>query len=425
MIQKLLSFLLINLFITGAYARTDATLLSTKTASAGGSSSRTNTVNSGAIIENGDVWVWGYRDGGISGNQYFLLEWDKPERVSYFVSQGKKIIQIAGGVQHFIALDMNGDVWGWGHNGYNQADGGQCGSKATTNSPCQVLQGKDVIQIHAGEYVSYALTKNGEVYTWGHSSHGEVGNGTLKATNNVYQIPQNYFNNKKVVLIGAAYEGGYAINKDGEIFGWGDEQANSFGYDTTPVYQRSVLTPKKLNISIDGKNITYICGGEGFTEYLTENGDVYGIGELSRIGQGVSPSSHERTATPVKIMSDVQDLYCRYAGSTAVRNNDSTHIYTWGSNGSNDPYFIYGSTPQKRIINGKLVRLDGGKDNLYYLNDNGEYYGVGYGGGNKFAHHSNTNIDWPGKRIDFLDDAVKEVYGQDYIIGQEDINKLK
>ncbi|WP_392552776.1 hypothetical protein RHO14_02615 [Orbus wheelerorum] len=417
MIPKFISFLLINLFIPFVYAQTDAVLLSTKVSGGGGSMTRLHAVDTGAIIENGDVWVWGYRDGGLSGNgKTLVIEWEPPERVSTFVNKRLDIVQVTGGIYHIIVLDMNGDVWGWGQNGYRQASAGQCAS-GPVKTPCLILQGKNVIQIGAGEYTGYALTKNGEVYAWGHGIYGQIGNGRKDSSNSLYKIPQSYFNNKKIVMLGAAYEGGYAINEVGEIFGWGDEQANSFGYNTYPAYHSYVVTPKKLNISIDGQNITHICGGEGYTQYLTTDGDVYGIGELSRIGQGAlySDTTH-RTAYPVKILTNVRTLYCRYAGSAAIKNTN--YIYTWGSNLSPDPFFIYGSVPIGRKINGNLIRIDGGKENLYYLNDQGQYYGVGYGAGHKFDHSSNRNIPWPGTRLTFLEQAVKAVYGQDYVLGQ-------
>ncbi|WP_392560901.1 hypothetical protein RHO12_06760 [Orbus sturtevantii] len=420
MIRKVIPLLLINLLITSAYAQTDAVLLSKKITAGGSNASRVHAVDTGVTIENGDVWIWGFRNSGQQGNGRTDVHPTSlaPARVMSFVQNGLKITHVTGGAYHLIALDSNGDVWGWGQNGYHEAGAGVC-SAGYVNTPCRILKDQKVIQIGAGEYVSYALTKGGDVYAWGHGIYGQVGNGGLHSVNNLYKIPQSYFNNRKVVLLGAAYEGAYAINEDGEVFGWGDEQANSFGYSNKAnhIY---VKTPKKLNIPSDvGRNITHICGGEAYTQYLTTEGKVYGIGEEAKLGRGKHyADTTSRTATPVEILTNVKELYCRFAGSVAIKNNDSNHIYTWGSNGSNDPYYIYGSSVTSRTINGELIRIDGGKENLYYLNSQGNYYGIGYGAANKLDDKSVRNVRFPGNKMSFLENEVKNTYGADYIMGQ-------
>ncbi|WP_392564697.1 hypothetical protein RHO13_04565 [Orbus wheelerorum] len=415
MIKRIISFLLISLFISYVYA--DELEIVKK-----GNVSRTNLVDTGVTLFNDDVWVWGYRDGGLSGNgKTLVIEWKPPERVSFFVNHGLKISQVTGGIYHIIALDKNGDVWGWGQNGYRQADGKQCAS-GPIKTPCRVLQGKDVIQIGAGEYVSYALTKNGEVYAWGHGIYGQIGNGLKKASNGVYKIPQIYFGNKKVVMIGSAYEGGYAINDAGEVYGWGDEQSNSFGYQNKANHIYAT-TPKKLNIPTNGNDIIYICGGEAFTEYLTKDGTVYGMGQKTKLGIGAwysDTTSRTGNKEVIKIITNVQELYCRYAGSAAIKRNDDKHIYTWGSNLSNDPFYIYSSAVATRDIKGKLYRLDGGKENLYYWNDDGQYFGVGYGAGHKFGPDWNKKMWWPGKEMPFLTNAITNTYSRSTIA--EDVN---
>lgn len=415
-VNKSITFLIACFcFSSLAGTRTDSIILSTKSIISGGIG-QTNSVDTGITIENGDLWIWGFRGSGQQGNgQSVVLQWNPPERVNNFVKKGLNVTQVAAGIYHIIALDDKGNVWGWGQNGYQEAAGGLY--SGYPNTPVLVLKDKNVVLIEAGEYVSYALTKDGDVYAWGHGIYGQIGNGNKKSVNHVYKIPRSQFDNRPVVLIGGAYEGGYAINDLGGVFAWGDDQNDSFGYARAPKEHVYVTTPIQIyNLGgIDGAQIRHICGGEAFTNFLTSSGDVYGMGRSNMLGIG-SDKSHvkDNVTTPVHITSNVTSLYCRYGGSVAITHN--AEILTWGFD--NNQFDMYGIYPINRTYYGDLIKIDGGKEHILYWNDKGEGYGVGYGAGNKLSQSSNHNVSWPGVKLQFVIDAMKKVYGQDYIPGQ-------
>ena len=362
-----------------------------------------NMIDTSVTIENGNVWIWGFRGSGQSGNGFFVLNSSPPQYVNELFKENKNVIQSAGGGYHILALDDKGDVWGWGQNGYKEAGAGVC-NVAYVNTPCRILKYQNIIQIGAGEYNSMALSKSGEVYTWGHNDLAQVGTGNKYPIIGLHKIPQEYFNNQPVVLIGAAYEGGYAVNASGQVFGWGDDELNSFGYPEST--QR--VRPIELNIQVDGSRIDYICGGNGFTQYLLDNGDVYGLGDKRQLGIGARSGT---TTVPVKIMSNVKTLYCRYISSIAITfDND---IYTWGTEG----YDMGGSSPIKRNHHKNIIKVDGGKHHIIYWTDTGDVYGVGYGNEFKFGYAG--IYGWPGRKMSsFVINTMKKTYGDDYIPGQ-------
>jgi alpha-tubulin suppressor-like RCC1 family protein len=372
-----------------------------------------NSVDTGITLENGDVWIWGFRGSGQAGNGKKAVGNDAfPQRVKFFVENGISITQLAAGIYHIIALDENGNVWGWGQNGYRHAVGRK--TNGNVASPVLVLENKDVIMINAGEYTSYALTRNGEVYSWGHSPYGQAGRGTKAASVDVGRIPQNYFNNRPVVLIGAAYEGGYAINDAGEVFAWGDEERNAFGFENKERHIYVTIPKQITNLPVDGKQIAQITGGNAYTAFLTLSGDVYSMGAADHIGIGCTEDCGE-IATPQFIVGDVTMLYCRLAGCLAVTKDQK--LLTWGNIHSGFPE-VYGASPTERKYNGNIVKLDGGKEHYFYWTDEGKCYGVGYGAANKFDQNSVKDVGWPGKELKFLEDSMREVYGENYIPGQ-------
>lgn len=89
------------------------------------------------------------------------------------------IVRIAAGAAHALALTKEGTVYAWGLNG-----NGQLGIDSTTraNYATQVVDEtgegnlKNIVDIAAGANHSIAITKEGNVYTWGKGSNYQLGN---------------------------------------------------------------------------------------------------------------------------------------------------------------------------------------------------------------------------------------------------------
>jgi hypothetical protein len=80
-----------------------------------------------------------------------------------------------------MVIDTNGDVFLWGSN-----SNGQLGDGTTTqrNFPYKldttsgVVSGKTFVDVCAGQYHSWALANDGNVYGWGDNAIGKIGDGT-------------------------------------------------------------------------------------------------------------------------------------------------------------------------------------------------------------------------------------------------------
>ncbi len=165
---------------------------------------------------------------------------------------------IAVGENHTIALRSDGTVWSWGNNSYGQSGNGSKSSYTTI--PVQVLKRENataspsaltnVIKIATGGNHSLALTSDGHVYAWGTGVKGALGNGSQTEFNvqkyavRVYGTTRSYYlgdsaegtvtesiYGSRIIDIAAAGTGSdskegtkqysYAIDADGNIFGWG------------------------------------------------------------------------------------------------------------------------------------------------------------------------------------------------------------
>lgn len=75
-----------------------------------------------------------------------------------------KPVSVAGGSGHGVAAWSDGSVTAWGYN-----KSGQVGDGTSIHQlvPKQVAGLTDIIQVAAGNYTSFALDKNGDVWAWG------------------------------------------------------------------------------------------------------------------------------------------------------------------------------------------------------------------------------------------------------------------
>lgn len=476
LIRIMVLFLACFCFRAIADSDTDAILLSTQTGIK--TVTRINLRNTGVTIENGDVWVWGYRSKGLQGNGVRNVHHNSPPaRVQTFVDKGLAITQVAAGRYHIIALDENGDVWGWGRNLHYEASGGSFTTSTYVLTPVKVLSDKRVIDIYCNEFTSYALTANGEVWVWGRGSRGEAGINDKKAKNVAQRIPSSLFDGDRIRIMGVGYRSAYAISRAGTIFAWGEVVSNKFcpeakkhcTYSILPVRVNNTLVQSNSGIT-SGANIKQITGGQHFMTYLTYEGEVYGMGFTKYLADGkFDPNSIEEddeenwiegdddgdadavaaaddatdekngedirkdpyyiTESPIAIIGkDAHDekkgvgysIYCRFRGCVAITKHKS--ILTWGIKGTSRlKEILYNrnkASVAQRPLQGTLTKIDGGRQQLFYWNEDGEVYGVGVGSYHKFDLSNSSRRDWGDKRLDFLMNAMHAVYGEDHVLGQ-------
>jgi alpha-tubulin suppressor-like RCC1 family protein len=102
-----------------------------------------------------------------------------------------KIVDVAAGSTHVVAVTADGTVFAWGNAQAGQLGNGdlpvinfKSGVRDTTYYvpfPTQVAGLADVVSIAAGSKFSLALLKDGSIRAWGENQHGQLGDGTTQA----------------------------------------------------------------------------------------------------------------------------------------------------------------------------------------------------------------------------------------------------
>ena len=166
-------------------------------------------IHCGAITKKGKIYMWGSNDKGQLGLKLTEKIINKPRLLNAFAK--KKIISIALGKYHSIALTQSFDVYSWGSN-----ENGQLGismpmfflmqknEQIYTPTLVRSLIDKGIFKIACGKKHSCGLSLTGLLYTWGDNRKGQLGHQLELQTQGVPMIVKA-LTNKPLTNVFAGY----------------------------------------------------------------------------------------------------------------------------------------------------------------------------------------------------------------------------
>lgn len=120
---------------------------------------------SAAVSANGLLYTWGRGNYGRLGHgtsEDCLL----PAAVSALSGQHVVKVACGSGDAHTLCLTSQGRVYSWGDGDYGKLGRGGCdGSKVPRL--VETLQNYEIVQMYCAGHVSIAISKQGEVFSWG------------------------------------------------------------------------------------------------------------------------------------------------------------------------------------------------------------------------------------------------------------------
>lgn len=110
-------------------------------------------------------------------------------QVPDFLPNGEKLRSISAGGAHALALTESGKVYAWGLNDYGQLGIGNTTNKNVPTLVTGALNGKKIISIAAGDKHSLAMDDAFNVYAWGYNYYGQLGLGNRTDSNTPTLVP--------------------------------------------------------------------------------------------------------------------------------------------------------------------------------------------------------------------------------------------
>ena len=271
------------------------------------------------------------------------------------------LVQICAGKQHILHLTEEGHTYSYGSGIY-----GVCGQGGAAccfqHQILKSLSDRKVLQIACGEYHSLALTQSYDIYAWGRGFEGQLGiapKGRAEIASKPTFIP--FFDKLKVKCVAAGSYYSLAVSQEGELFGWGEARLGQLGcgkqsvvflpqkisvrecpedilrksHSTISVKEKDV-TPKSANPNpAEDYRIKKVAAGFGHTAAITEDGALFmwGLNVFGQLGIGEKRNIRWK---PVRVEKDiangwlprVKDIACGYNFTFMI--DESGKLYSWG-----------------------------------------------------------------------------------------------
>ena len=148
----------------------------------------------------------------------------------------KQFKQVSTGYGFSLVIDNEGKIWSWGKNNDGQLGNG---TKSYKTTPEQIKIETKFTQISAGEFHSLAIDNDGNLWSWGYNNCGQLGDGTTETKTNPIKITEG----TKFEKVYARYYSSLAIDINGNLWSWGNNGNGELGDGTT--IKR--LTPTQIN----------------------------------------------------------------------------------------------------------------------------------------------------------------------------------
>lgn len=274
-----------------------------------------------AITEVGEVFTWGcnrYGQLGLGDNNHRSV----PTCVDSL--KGIKISQAACGTQHTLLLTKNGEVYSFGCGSFGRLGHGDHNHQSLPRIVV-AMRGKVVTQISAGGWFSLALSDKGQVFSWGCNRYGQLGLGKIPVQLSPRHITSLY--GKSVIKISCGKHHTLVYTDKGEFFSFGAGMCGQLGNKN----KKHSFVPVPIS-DLPKTNIRAIAAGNLHSVILTAAGNVYCWGYISSDQLGLSESGEEYFASPVSVNTPPEvDFNTLFAGgwhNAAI--SDKGELYTWG-----------------------------------------------------------------------------------------------
>jgi alpha-tubulin suppressor-like RCC1 family protein len=249
-----------------------------------------------AIAKDGSVWAWGFNGSGQTGErgpEARLI----PSRVEGVVDA----TALAAGATFSLALTRDGRVWAWGSNVYGTLGQGSFGGDYPR--PVEVVGLPRMVAIASGWQHALAVAEDGSVWAWGSNSGGQLGDGTHESS----AAPVRLAGVENASGLSGGLYHSLAVARDGGLWAWGRHGFRTLGLNG----QRADRTVP-VQVPLPGAAVSAAAGTHGSLVLLadgtvwgwqasaTEAGPVYSklpgfpvqITDLDRVTAVASGASH-------------------------------------------------------------------------------------------------------------------------------------
>jgi alpha-tubulin suppressor-like RCC1 family protein len=258
-------------------------------------------------------------------------------------------VNVSAAAFHTVVLTSDGMVYTWGAT--NTAWGVLGTGADQSDGSLRRVDGLPTIaSIDACFKTSLAVDLDGRVWAWGDNEYGQCGNSQIAS----FSSPVLISGLSNIVQVSCGGLHCAAVDKDGHVWTWGDNLYGELGLGYTGTAQ---YTPVQISIN----DVKMVAAGMGYTVALKSDGTVWAWGENDWGMTGGSSKDNTLWPSQVQGLWNIVKIDAGYDHTLALR-SDGT-IWGWGDGKENnllDGQGYYGTVFENapRQINGLAAATD-------------------------------------------------------------------
>ncbi|TVU10475.1 hypothetical protein EJB05_44009 [Eragrostis curvula] len=262
-------------------------------------------IHSAALTTSGDVFTWGYGGFGALGHYVYHREllpkrvngpWEG--KITHIATSGAHTAAVTDSGQSDHGSLLPGELYTWGRDEgdgrLGLGSGGGPGEAGSLSVPSKVnALPVPVAAVACGGFFTMGLTSDGQLWSWGANSNFELGRGSNSSDWRPQLIPS--LKNIRVIQVACGGYHSLALTDEGEVLSWGHGGHGQLGHPNLQNH-RVPLSIKALS----EERIVYIACGGSTSAAISEKGDLYMWGNARDCQLGI-PGLPEVQPLPVKV----------------------------------------------------------------------------------------------------------------------------
>jgi alpha-tubulin suppressor-like RCC1 family protein len=231
-----------------------------------------------------------------------------------------EVAEVSSGNTSSTILTKDGEVYSRGWNSQGQL-GVQAGQEVSVVDWTKVPLEDKVTAIDSPYDHTVALTEKGNIYTWGPNDEGQTGNGSTEAS----YSPNKVTASLRYEKIAAGSNFVIALDADNRLWTWGDNTSGQLGDGTTTARSTPGRVPTDLRF-------TEVYAGKSSAYALTESGELYAWGSNTSGQLGDNTTTDRNTPAPSAGGKTWKSLAANNQTETVLGISSDGFLHSWGAN---------------------------------------------------------------------------------------------
>ena len=283
-----------------------------------------------AVLEDGSAYTWGRNEHGQLGAAASTDLGGMSMTLGLDIFGGESVLMAACGNKHTLFICRRGSLYVCGQNSSGQLGLGDVLPRTgVLRVDPASLDGAGVAFAACGSSFSAVLTQHARVFTWGSGIGGCLGHGDETMRTKPCAMEPHAFAGTRMLHLAGGDQHSIATSTDGEMWSWGDNSAGQLGLGH---FVRAVVPTALLPRILGGHGARMVACGGDHTLFVNTHGELYVCGGSWNSSLGGLHNVHMASPSAVPLSSFGGEPIAAAAatyGHSAVLTVDGK-LYSWG-----------------------------------------------------------------------------------------------